>query len=85
MCKESRVWIKDAIEIRNRWAHIGINDFSNEDTKYMLHTLKNLVSDINPKKGTGFFDELKIDDFLPRKIIVPIDHKALKSLILKKK
>lgn len=84
MSKESNALIKEAILIRNKWAHSGISDFSDNDTSYMLDTLSGLIKEISPQyKSVDIIDHIQNENIL-NKITIPIDEKMFKSLIIKK-
>lgn len=45
--KESNAWIKELIQVRNRWAHKGIVDFDESFTARALDTIARLIGQID--------------------------------------
>lgn len=47
LSRDQRSWIKELIGVRNKWAHIGTNDFDNEYTWRALDTMTRLLEPID--------------------------------------
>ncbi len=46
---DSRSWVKELINVRNRLAHMGAEDFNNDDTWRALDTMSRLCEKISPE------------------------------------
>lgn len=47
LSRDHRNWVKELMGIRNRWAHIGGDDFSDSDTARALDTMARLLADLD--------------------------------------
>lgn len=59
--RESIIWIKELIHVRNKWAHKGVNDFEESYVNRSLETMYKIIEQIDSGKS----EELKIvlDEF----------------------
>lgn len=79
--KSCRIYIREIINIRNRWAHVGVNDFTEEETLRMLETITLFANEININNGVkDTFLSYKDSVFIKR-IVIPIKGEMF-SLIL---
>lgn len=56
LANSNRNWVKELIETRNKWAHIGSVDFSSDDTERGLDTMARLCEQID---AAGYTEKIR--------------------------
>lgn len=56
---DHRTWAKELVGVRNKLAHLGMDDFSSDDTWRALDTMSRLVEQIDPESAEEIRDLLR--------------------------